>query len=57
MRLNKIIEYRYRLMCVKMSFINHKYGMFSKTLNLSGLGIFINEDLILMDQIKLWKEF
>jgi hypothetical protein len=45
-RLGKIIEHKDRLIHVKVSSNDHKYGILSKTLSLKGSRIFINEDLI-----------
>jgi hypothetical protein len=43
-------------MRVKVSCIDHKYSILSKSPSLKGLGIFINEDLIPEDQDELRKE-
>jgi hypothetical protein len=45
-RLGKIIEHKDRLIHVKVSSNDHKYGILSKSPSLKGSGIFINEDLI-----------
>jgi hypothetical protein len=55
-RLGKIIEQKDRLICVKVNFDDHKYDILSKYPRLKGMGIFINEDLILENQDKLRKE-
>jgi hypothetical protein len=44
------------LIRVKVSCIDHKYSILSKSPSLKGLGIFINEDLIPEDQAELRKE-
>jgi hypothetical protein len=55
-RLGKIIENKDRLIQVKVSSNDHKYGILNKTPSLKGSGIFINEDLIPEDQAELRKE-
>jgi hypothetical protein len=55
-RLEKIIDNKDRLICVKVSCNDHKYSILSKSQSLKGSGIFINEDLILEDQVELRKE-
>ena len=42
--------------CVKVSYNDHKYRILSKSLSLKGSRIFINEYLILEDQVELRKE-
>ena len=44
------------LICIKVSFNDHKYGILNKTLSLKGARIFINDDLILEDQVESRKE-
>jgi len=56
-RLGKLVENKVRLIWVKVSSIEHKYDIISKTSTLKGSGIFINEDLIAEDQFELRKEF
>jgi len=55
-RLGKLIENKGRLIQIKVSSIDHKYDILSKTSSLKGTRIFINEDLILEDQAELRKE-
>jgi hypothetical protein len=55
-RLGKIIEHKDRLIHVKVSCNDHKYGILSKSPSLKGSRIFINEDLIPEDQVELRKE-
>jgi hypothetical protein len=55
-RLGKIIDHKDRLICVKVSCIDHKYSILSKSPSLKGSGIFINEDLIPEHQDELRKE-
>jgi hypothetical protein len=55
-RLGKIIDYKDRLIHVKVSCNDHKYSILSKSLSLKGSRIFINEDLIPEDQDELRKE-
>jgi hypothetical protein len=55
-RLGKIIDHKDRLIRVKVSCIDHKYSILSKSPSLKGSGIFINEDLIPEDQAELRKE-
>jgi hypothetical protein len=52
----KIIEYKDRLICIKVRSNNYKYHIFSQTPSLKGSRIFINEDLIQEDQAKLRKK-
>jgi hypothetical protein len=54
--LGKIIDHKDRLICDKVSCNDHKYNILSKSVILKGLGIFINENLILEDQVELRKE-
>ena len=55
-RLGKLPENKERLIRIKVSSVDHKYDILSKTLSLKGTGIFINEDLIREDQAELRKE-
>jgi hypothetical protein len=55
-RLGKIIDHKDRLICVKVTYNDHKYSIISKSPSLKGLRIFINEDLIPKDQVELRKE-
>jgi hypothetical protein len=52
-RLGKLIDHKDRLICVKVSCNDHKYNILSKSPNLKGSTIFINEDLIPKDQAEL----
>ena len=55
-RLGKLNENKGRLIQIKVSSIDNKYDILSKTSSLKGTRIFINEDLIPEDQAKLRKE-
>jgi hypothetical protein len=50
-RLRKIIDHKYRLIRVKVSCNDHKYNILSKYSRLKYSRIFINEYLILEDQV------
>ena len=54
--MGKLIKNKETLIRVKVSFIEQKYDIFSKTSSLKGSGIFINEDLIREDEDELRKE-
>ena len=44
------------LICIRVSSNNHKYGILSKTPSVKEIEKFINEDLIIEDQVELIKE-
>ena len=44
------------MICVKVSYNDHKYSLLSKSPTLKGSRIFINENLITEDQYELRKE-
>jgi hypothetical protein len=44
------------MICVKVSYNDHKYGLLSEFPNLKGLGIFINEYLIPEEQVEFRKK-
>jgi hypothetical protein len=54
--LGKIIENKDRLIRVKVSSNDHKYGILTKIPRLKGSRIFMNEDLIPEDQDELRNE-
>ena len=51
--MGKLTENKGRLIRVKVSSIDQKHDILSKTSSLKGTRIFINEDLILEDQAEL----
>ena len=55
-RLGKLNENKGRLIRIKVSSIDNKYDIRSKTSSLKGTRLFINEDLIPEDQAELRKE-
>ena len=54
--MGKLTENKGRLIQIKVSSTDHKYGILSKNSSLKGTRIFINEDLIREDQAELRKE-
>ena len=54
--MGKLTENKGRLIRIKVSSIEHKYDILSKTSSLRGTRIFINEDLIPKDQVESRKE-
>ena len=54
--LGKLIENKERIIRVKVISTEQKYNILTNKSSLKGLGIFINEDLILEDRAELRKE-
>jgi len=52
----KIFEHKNKIICVKVSCNHNKLDILRKSSSLKGMWIFINEDLILEDQVELKKE-
>ena len=54
--MGKLTENKEKLIQIKVSSIDHRYDILSKTSSIKGTGIFINEYLILEDQAELRKQ-